>query len=165
MRVRSFCCHSCLPVWSNAAPASRWSSNALLGWSRGSASVSQVKVSLLGSEAVSALLCREHLPPSLHAFSWLGTLRPSEAAGGLVAKLGSGLQPSQLAKLESIRVCTKRCPIWQMKCLLVVQYARLGRCPTDEAKNILEVRRQLCSGPYSDRIDAGAFPPHHGWTA
>ncbi len=65
---------------------------------------SQTKASLLGSEAVSALLSREHLPPPLHPFSWLGTLRPSEAAGGLIAKLGSSLQPPQLAKLESTRV-------------------------------------------------------------
>ena len=61
---------------------------------------------MLGSEGVTAVLCSNHLPPPLHAFSWLGTLRPSAAASGLIAQLGSGLPQPQLAKLESTKVCT-----------------------------------------------------------
>ena len=74
----------------------------------------QMKALVLGSEGVTALLCREHLPPPLHPFCWLGTLRPSDAASGLIAKLGVNLPPPQRARLESTKVAAVMTVNWHM---------------------------------------------------
>jgi hypothetical protein len=63
-----------------------------------------MKVTVLGSNAVTSVLSCEHLPLPLRPFAWLGTLRPSDAAGGVIAKLGPGLPPPHLARLESTKV-------------------------------------------------------------
>ena len=67
-------------------------------------SAAQMKVAVLGSDAVTSLLSCEHLPALLRPFAWLGTLRPSDAAGGVIAKLGASLPPAQRARLESTKV-------------------------------------------------------------
>ena len=63
-----------------------------------------MKTAVLGSDAVMAVLSGEHMPPPLRPFAWLGTLRPSDAVGGVIAKHGPEMPQLQLARLESTKV-------------------------------------------------------------
>lgn len=50
------------------------------------------------------MLNGEHLLPAERPYSWLGSFRPSEAAAGLVAKLGDELQAASLGRLHTLQV-------------------------------------------------------------
>ena len=46
----------------------------------------------------------EHLLPAERPYAWLGSLRPSEAAAGLLAKLGDDISAAATGRLHSLQV-------------------------------------------------------------
>jgi hypothetical protein len=46
----------------------------------------------------------EHLLPAERPYAWLGSLRPSEAAAGLLAKLGDDVSAAAVGRLHTLQV-------------------------------------------------------------
>ncbi|KAK9830640.1 hypothetical protein WJX81_008343 [Elliptochloris bilobata] len=62
-----------------------------------------MKRAVLCSDSAPAILRLEHLLPMERPFAWLGTLRPSDAAASVLAKLSGALPQAQRTALEALR--------------------------------------------------------------
>jgi hypothetical protein len=51
----------------------------------------------------------EHLLPAERPYAWLGSLRPSEAAAGLLAKLGDDVSAAAVGRLHTLQVTEDCC--------------------------------------------------------
>lgn len=63
----------------------------------------ELRIVLLRRESALLVFNGEHLLPAERPYAWLGSLRPSEAAAGLLAKLGDDASTAALGRLHTLQ--------------------------------------------------------------